>query len=98
MLSTILGSTRFALGNQRSDTDFVDNLHTLITSNMLIAFALLSSFKMFGGRPVECMVPDDFTSSWEEIRTVEEGDSTSFIEQVGISTSHIVGGGKNHIS
>uniref|UniRef100_A0A914XI62 Innexin n=1 Tax=Plectus sambesii TaxID=2011161 RepID=A0A914XI62_9BILA len=67
MLSTILGSTRFAIGTQRSDTDFVDNLHTLITSNMLIAFALLSSFKMFGGRPVECMVPDDFTSSWEEV-------------------------------
>ncbi|KAI1716069.1 innexin domain-containing protein [Ditylenchus destructor] len=49
----------------RKDDDFVDRLSYFYTSSFLIMMAVLVSFKQFGGRPLECWVPAQFTSSWE---------------------------------
>uniref|UniRef100_A0A0N5AKQ1 Innexin n=1 Tax=Syphacia muris TaxID=451379 RepID=A0A0N5AKQ1_9BILA len=46
--------------------DVIASLHSYFTSNMLIAFAIMISFKHFGGRPMECMLPVGFTGAWEE--------------------------------
>ncbi|MCP9257059.1 Innexin [Dirofilaria immitis] len=49
----------------RKDDDFVDRLSYFYTPSFLIMMAILVSFKQFGGRPLECWVPAQFTSSWE---------------------------------
>lgn len=49
----------------RKDDDFVDRLSYFYTSSFLIMMAVLVSFKQFGGRPLECWVPAQFTASWE---------------------------------
>ncbi|VDM97642.1 unnamed protein product [Thelazia callipaeda] len=49
----------------RKDDDFIDRLSYFYTSSFLIMMAVLVSFKQFGGRPLECWVPAQFTSSWE---------------------------------
>uniref|UniRef100_A0A183V129 Innexin n=1 Tax=Toxocara canis TaxID=6265 RepID=A0A183V129_TOXCA len=46
--------------------DVVASLHSYFTFNMLIAFAILLSFKHFGGRPMECMIPPGFNGAWEQ--------------------------------
>uniref|UniRef100_A0A914ZHS1 Innexin n=2 Tax=Parascaris univalens TaxID=6257 RepID=A0A914ZHS1_PARUN len=46
--------------------DVVASLHSYFTCNMLIAFAILLSFKHFAGRPMECMIPSGFNSAWEQ--------------------------------
>uniref|UniRef100_A0A5S6QVZ4 Innexin n=1 Tax=Trichuris muris TaxID=70415 RepID=A0A5S6QVZ4_TRIMR len=65
MLAVILHALR-AYGNYQEDVDNVDRLHYWITSNLLIAISLLVSYKQFGGKPIECMVPKMFSHSWEE--------------------------------
>jgi hypothetical protein len=42
-------------------------MHYLYTPNILLAFSVLISFKQFGGRPLECMFPNKFPGSWEQV-------------------------------
>lgn len=64
-LTAIITSLKYLA--HRSDDDFIDRLHYFTTSNLLIALSVLVSFKQFGGRPMECMLPDYFPGSWEQV-------------------------------
>uniref|UniRef100_F1L2G4 Innexin n=1 Tax=Ascaris suum TaxID=6253 RepID=F1L2G4_ASCSU len=64
VLTTVLSMLRYV--GEIDDRDFVDRLHSYFTTNILIAFAILVSFKQFGGKPVECLVPDMFSGAWEQ--------------------------------
>ncbi|KAI1708145.1 innexin domain-containing protein [Ditylenchus destructor] len=46
--------------------DWIASLHSYFTSNLLLGFAILHSYKQFGGRPMECMTPLGFPSGWNE--------------------------------
>lgn len=46
--------------------DVVASLHSYFTCNLLIAFSVIISFKQFGGRPMECMLPMGFSGAWEQ--------------------------------
>lgn len=65
MIQNILGTLKYL--NHSQDDDFIDRLHYFLTSNILIALAVLVSWKQFGGRPMECLVPDMFSSAWEQV-------------------------------
>ncbi|KRX23735.1 Innexin-10 [Trichinella nelsoni] len=64
MLYTALNALRFFA--YRQDDSDVDRLHYWLTSNVLIALSLLVSFKQFGKKPIECLVPKMFSSAWEQ--------------------------------
>ncbi|GMS80738.1 hypothetical protein PENTCL1PPCAC_2913, partial [Pristionchus entomophagus] len=64
VLAATLSMLRYIGGSD--DRDFVDRLHSYFTCNILIALSILVSFKQFGGKPVECLVPDMFSSAWEQ--------------------------------
>ena len=66
MIANLLQSFKYIGYDQ--DSDFTDRMHSFLTTNLLIAFAVLVSFKQFGGRPIECMTPDTFTSAMEQVR------------------------------
>lgn len=53
--------------NQPIIQDVIACLHSYFTCNLLIGFAVLLSYKQFGGRPIECMTPLDFPRSWNEV-------------------------------
>ncbi|VDK70480.1 unnamed protein product [Litomosoides sigmodontis] len=58
MLQNMFSALSFL--HYRKDDDFVDRLSYFYTPSFLIMMAIL-----FGGRPLECWVPAQFTSSWE---------------------------------
>ncbi|KAL3070526.1 hypothetical protein niasHT_032316 [Heterodera trifolii] len=64
VLTTVLSMMRYV--SEIDDRDFVDRLHSFFTTNLLIGLSVLVSFKQFGGKPIECLTPDIFSSSWEE--------------------------------
>lgn len=65
MIETFLGMAKYL--SPREDDDWSDRLNYLITPNLLLAFSVLISFKQFGGRPIECMFPNKFPGSWEQV-------------------------------
>uniref|UniRef100_F1L583 Innexin n=1 Tax=Ascaris suum TaxID=6253 RepID=F1L583_ASCSU len=64
MIESLMAMIRYL--SPRQDDDAVDRLHYLYTPNILLAFAVLISFKQFGGHPLECMFPNKFPGSWEQ--------------------------------
>lgn len=58
--------TAVPYSNKPVAKDVVASLHSYFTCNILIAFAVIISFKHFGGRPLECMLPVGFTGAWEQ--------------------------------
>uniref|UniRef100_A0A0K0CYT4 Innexin n=1 Tax=Angiostrongylus cantonensis TaxID=6313 RepID=A0A0K0CYT4_ANGCA len=66
MIETFVSMARYL--SSRHDDDWSDRLHYSITPNILLAFSVLISFKQFGGRPIECMFPNKFPGSWEQVR------------------------------
>ncbi|CAJ0587513.1 unnamed protein product, partial [Mesorhabditis spiculigera] len=50
--------------NEVAVKDVIAHIHSFFTCNLLIGLAVLVSWKQFGGKPIECMVPTDFTSAW----------------------------------
>ncbi|KRZ63425.1 Innexin-10 [Trichinella nativa] len=56
----------FAFFKLRQDDNFVDRLNYYFTATFLIVLSLLVSFKMFGGKPIECWLPAEYTKSWED--------------------------------
>lgn len=53
-LQSVLQFLKFFGGGECDD--YIDQLHYVFTSNVLLALSILVSFKQFGGKPVECMV------------------------------------------
>jgi hypothetical protein len=62
--SVLLGMKRLGY---RNDDDSVDRAHYFVTSNILIALAILVSWKQFGGKPIECLTPPKFPGAWEDV-------------------------------
>ncbi|CAJ0933015.1 unnamed protein product, partial [Mesorhabditis belari] len=50
--------------NEVAVKDVIAHIHSFFTCNLLIGLAVLVSWKQFGGKPIECMVPTDFTPAW----------------------------------
>ena len=69
MIETFLGMAKYL--SPREDDDWSDRLNYLITPNLLLAFSVLISFKQFGGRPIECMFPNKFPGSWEQVHLIK---------------------------
>lgn len=59
--------TSFKYFKRKSDNDVIDKLHYSLTTNILISLSILVSWKQFGGKPIECMTPDQYPKPWEEV-------------------------------
>lgn len=65
MLLDLLGASRTL--HLRNDDDYIDRMHYFITSNLLIVLSILVSFKMFNGKPMECVMAKRFDDSIEDV-------------------------------
>lgn len=64
VFSEVVGTLSFL--QPQNDDDITDRMHYYYTSTFLLVTAVLISLKMFGGRPLECFMPAEFRSSWED--------------------------------
>uniref|UniRef100_A0AC35UB99 Innexin n=1 Tax=Rhabditophanes sp. KR3021 TaxID=114890 RepID=A0AC35UB99_9BILA len=64
VFAEIVGTLSFL--QPQADDDIADRLHYYYTSTFLLLTAVLISLKMYGGRPMECLVSAEFKNSWEE--------------------------------
>uniref|UniRef100_A0A8R1TX68 Innexin n=1 Tax=Onchocerca volvulus TaxID=6282 RepID=A0A8R1TX68_ONCVO len=65
--------------------DNIDRLHYFLTSNLLIAASTITAWKMYEGRPLECMAPMGFTNSWavkDEGKDSETAFNNRFIRSI----------------
>lgn len=54
---TALSAGKF-FGQTGIEDDLVDRLHYIFTSAILVVFAIGVSWKQFGGKPIECSIPE----------------------------------------
>ncbi|VDL80694.1 unnamed protein product [Nippostrongylus brasiliensis] len=64
VFAEIVGTLSFL--QPQADDDIFDRLHYYYTTTFLLLTAVLVSLKMFGGRPIECWLPAEYKSSWED--------------------------------
>ncbi|CAI5438937.1 unnamed protein product [Caenorhabditis angaria] len=64
VFAEIVGTLSFL--QPQADDDISDRLHYYYTTTFLLLTAVLISLKMFGGRPIECWLPAEYKSSWED--------------------------------
>ncbi|VDN57907.1 unnamed protein product [Dracunculus medinensis] len=64
LLFSVVRSVPFS--NKPIAKDVIASLHSYFTCNILIIFAVILSFKHFGGRPIECLLPSGFSGAWEQ--------------------------------
>ncbi|VDO11885.1 unnamed protein product [Haemonchus placei] len=64
VFAEIVGTLSFL--QPQADDDIFDRLHYYYTTTFLLLTAVLISLKMFGGRPIECWLPAEYKSSWED--------------------------------
>ncbi|KAI1725929.1 innexin domain-containing protein [Ditylenchus destructor] len=64
VFSEVAGTLSFL--QPQCDDDMTDRLHYYYSPSALLVTAVLISLKMFGGSPVECWLPAEFQTSWQE--------------------------------
>ncbi|CAD6191613.1 unnamed protein product [Caenorhabditis auriculariae] len=52
----------------RFDEDGVDRLHTLVTSNVLLAAAGIVAMRTYAKSPIECTIPSNFPESSAQVK------------------------------
>nr|CAD2177119.1 unnamed protein product [Meloidogyne enterolobii] len=64
VFSEVVGTLSFL--QPQADDDMTDRLHYYYTTTFLLVTSVLISLKMYGGRPIECWMPAEYQSSWQE--------------------------------
>lgn len=78
VIPTFLSMLQYITGSD--DRDFVDRLHSYYTTNLLLALAVLCSFKQFGGNPIECIIlNDDILTSEQFVENYCWAEGTYFL-------------------
>uniref|UniRef100_A0A915PWE4 Uncharacterized protein n=1 Tax=Setaria digitata TaxID=48799 RepID=A0A915PWE4_9BILA len=64
-IEALLKSLKIIPNNYGDDNS--DRLHYFLTTNLLIAASTITAWKVFEGRPMECMSPTSFPNSWATV-------------------------------